>query len=99
MEDKEYQWFVEPKTDHANEVISRSLAAINEVHESVAMKDNDGAPHAVYQLPGYGFITRLYKSSLKSTTDFNVYCREGHYGPIRLWTLGEKKKNKKNKKK
>jgi hypothetical protein len=89
---KYYQWFVEPKNDSANEIIGKALVAIGEICESLALLDSEEIPHSVFQVPNYAFVTRLYKSNLKSPSDFAVFQREGHDSPIRFWSLGVKKR-------
>jgi len=91
-EGKKYTWFVEPKNDHANEVIVRPLRDQNEVNTSRLM-DEQGIPHNVYEVPDYSFIARFYHSVLKSPVDFAIFRRLGDNDPIKFWARpGPKKK-------
>ncbi|HZJ41088.1 MAG TPA: hypothetical protein VFD16_02395 [Candidatus Saccharimonadales bacterium] len=86
-------WFVEPEDANTNEIIARNLRAINQVEESVALKDANDNDRAVYQVNNYSFITQLYKDSGKFQLHFKVFYRSGKNGSLRLWELGEKKKS------
>ena len=95
MENKKnrvYQWFVEPKNAHTNEVIARSLAAIVDINMSWSLRDNLGLPHRVYQIENHAFITELEKARAKFNLDFYIYSRRGNQGPIRLWALDKSRK-------
>lgn len=96
--EKKYQWFVEPKNDHANEAIVRPLGELSEVEMNLKLKDDQGFSHKVYEVPDYAFITRLYHSALTSPGDFVVFNRLGEDGPIKFWILGHwtRGQNKKN---
>ena len=100
MEEKKkvYRWFVEPKNDHANEVMARALREINEVETNLTLKDDQDFVHKVYQVPDSAFVTRLSHSELISPADFVVFNRLGDEGPIKFWELGKKKINIKLKK-
>lgn len=94
---KDHQWFVEPKSQFANEVIGKMLAESADVYDSsVAMTDDQEISHSVYQVPGYDFITKLRRSQLSSPRDYMVFCRVGSHGPIRVWTLLNKRTKKKD---
>ncbi|MFA5000567.1 MAG: hypothetical protein WC545_04435 [Patescibacteria group bacterium] len=95
MENKKnraYQWFIEPKTAHTNEVIVKNLAAVGDLDINQGMEDNLGIPHRVYRVERHSFITELRKAKAKFNLDFYVYSRRGGNGPIWLWTLDNKSK-------
>jgi hypothetical protein len=84
-------WFVEPEDAHTNEVIAKSLLALSQLDENVALEDVDGASHSVYQVEEYFFITRLYRDRAKLSLRFTVFYRAGKNGKLRFWKLGVKK--------
>lgn len=89
--DQATYWFVEPEDAHTNEVIAKSLLALSQLDENVALEDVDGKEHSVYQVEEYFFITRLYRDRTKLNLRFTVFYRAGKSGKLRLWKLGVKK--------
>ncbi len=92
--EKNMNWFVEPEDAHSNEVIAKSLLALSQLDESVALLDSEGVEHSVFQVENYAFVTRLYKDRTKFQLHFKVFNRSGKNGPLRLWTLGADKSKK-----
>lgn len=89
--EKIMNWFVEPEDAHSNEVIAKNLLALSQLDESVALVDDEGKFHSVFQVENYTFVTHLYKDRTKFQLHFKVFNRPGKNGPLRLWTLGADK--------
>jgi|GEM_PF-966338 len=86
-------WYIEPIGSHTNKVIAQRLAELDEltVGTNQSMKDNLGAEHSVFEVPGYSFVTEMHKSAADLELKFFVYTRVLDYGPIKLWLFGKKK--------
>jgi hypothetical protein len=89
--EKVMNWFVEPEDAQTNEVLAKSLLALSQLDESVALLDSEGEEHSVFQVEAYSFVTRLYKDMTKFHLHFKVFYRSGTNGPLRLWKLGADK--------
>ena len=70
---KEYQWFVEPKDAHTNQVIARDLAEMINVSDSREVPDDLGEMHNVYQVNEHKFITELNKARIQFSLDFAIF--------------------------
>ncbi|HLC89655.1 MAG TPA: hypothetical protein VJG65_01710 [Patescibacteria group bacterium] len=87
-------WYVEPRDEFTNRVISNRLAENNlagEDRQSICLLDEKEMPHSVWQVD-YAFIAELSRSARSMTIDFRVYNRRGNRGPIRYWRFSGKKK-------
>ncbi len=90
MAKRKITWFVEPLDSDTNEKMAKHLLSIGSLVEQFGMKDKEGVNHLVYQVPDYSLITRFYEDKCKLNLKFKVYYRQNTYGPIKLWTFGEK---------
>jgi len=86
-------WYIEPIGSHTNQVIARRLAELEELTVGInqSMKDDLGVEHSVFEVPGYSFVTEMYKSKADLELKFFVYTRALNHGPIKLWLFGKKK--------
>ena len=75
-------------TGHTNEVIASKLPAEN-LHKDVLCID--GRKRDLWQCE-YQFITELKKNRKSGQLEFNVWYREGQYGPVRKWPFLKKQK-------
>ena len=94
MNNKNYQWFIEPLDGYTNEAISRALAEIA-MHGSISSEiDEKGKPHEVY-LVEHIIIERFENSKRYFGFKFNSFNRLGSFGKIRGWKFPKKKKARK----
>ncbi len=82
-------WYIEPLDAYTNEVIAKNLLALSQLDENVALFDQDGKEHSVFQVESHMFITRLYKDRFKLGLRFNVYQRRNSDSPIRIWKFAD----------
>lgn len=80
-------WYVEA-TSHTNEVIADRLSAENEKRDVLCI---DGEKRNLWQCQ-YGLISELLKNQASGQLVFEVYYREGKYGPVRKWPFLKKQK-------
>jgi hypothetical protein len=91
-------WFVEPRNTHSNEVIMKQLVLYGFGDENGAVLEINGTPTPVYSVPDYAFINRLDKDKHKLNLKFNVFCRRGKYGKIKVFQFADRNWKKKSSK-
>ncbi len=82
-------WFVEPDDAHTNEIIVRQLVLHGGGEESGSLLNIEGKKIAVFSVPDYAFINRLYKDKQKFGLRFNVFCRRGVNGKLKPFKFAD----------
>jgi len=75
------KWYVCAVEGHTNEVIAGELSA-ERAHKDVLCQD--GKTRDLWECE-YALITKLLKNTANAQLKFTVFCRDGMYGPVRLW--------------
>lgn len=81
-------WYLEARDAHTNEVIATEVSA-EMTHRSVLCQD--GKKRDFWECE-YAIITKLLRNQDLAHLRFNVFYREGRYGPVKLWPFAKKKK-------
>ncbi len=80
-------WYIEA-VGHTNEVIAGELPAEN-ASRGIICQDGELRDFWVCD---YAFINKLLKCEVAQNLEFKVFCREGKYGPVRLWPFLRKRR-------
>lgn len=80
-------WYVEA-VGHTNEAIAAELPAENAQRGVLCQ---DGVKRDFWEC-SYSFITKLLKSEAAEHLEFQVFCREGRYGPVKPWRFLRKRR-------
>lgn len=98
MAKRTYEYFLEPKDNHTNEVISKNVGSGNFLENVMCA---DGQKHNLWKCPS-GLVFMLWRSRSNLKIRFKIFNREGN-GKIRDCTIlykydsGGKRKKKKKK--
>lgn len=83
-------WFIEPDDAHTNEIIVRQLTLHGGGEESGSLLDIEGKRRAVFSVPDYAFVHRLYKDKQKFGLRFHVFCQRGTNGKLKPFIFADK---------
>lgn len=81
-------WYIFTDDGYTNEAISRELPSADTLD---GVKCSDGIPRKLWKCDGQ-FVTKLLKNRKQKNLDFEIFKKEGKYGPIQKATFLEKKK-------
>ena len=87
---QDYQWFLEPHDDGANEMVVRYLNDCGEggdENKIIGLQDSEGESHDVWQVP-HRVITMIRNSG--HLWRFTVLNRRGNHGQVRVWQFEKK---------
>jgi len=85
MADKVYTWFIDPKGDpRTNRLVASELSEWNECRDKLC---EDGKSRNLWCCPDREFVRNFQRTADASKYPYDVYVREGNYGPVRLWTF------------
>ena len=87
---REIFWFIFTNDAFTNEVISRELPPEDTVND---VKCFDGINRKLWKCDGQ-FVTKIRKNKISQKLDFEIFKREGKYGPIKKCDFFDKKKEK-----
>jgi len=83
MTKRSYEWFLEPRNNHSNEVISRNIAEEN-FSENVICAD--GQSRNLWRCPS-GMVFMLWRSRSNLKITFRIFVRQLPNGKIRNCTF------------
>ncbi len=84
---KKELFFLEPKNDFTSEILANSVEALSTITGPEAVKGNDGVEHLTYVVSDYKLLDTIVKDKKILGLEFNLFYREGHYGPVRPWSF------------
>jgi hypothetical protein len=89
-----YAWFIDPKGDpKTNQILSNSLSPENACNDKLCQ---DGERRNLWRCPNYEFIANFKRMAKANKLPYDLYVREGTYGPLRIWSFDEHASNPKN---
>ncbi len=91
---RETHWYIEPLDAHTNEVIASLLPAEDCILQVLCQDGNKRD----FWLSKYAAITELKNSKSQINLKFNIFKRDGNYGPVKKWDFPKKKLNTQEKK-
>ena len=83
MAKRTYEWFLEPKDSHTNEVISKNVGEENILRDAICA---DGQRRNLWRCSS-GLFFMLWRSRSNLKIRFRIFNREGNNGQIRNCTL------------
>lgn len=87
-------WFIFTNDSYTNEVISRQLPQEPENINNLLIC-SDGVERQLWECDG-PFVTKMYRNKKRLNLHFDIFKKEGKYGPIKKCDFLRKKKKSLN---
>ena len=95
MADTRYTWFIDTKGDpRTNRLVASEL---DEWYECRGKLCQDGVSRNLWRCPNREFVRNFQRTADANKYPYDIYDREGDYGPIRLWIFDNLTKEERKK--
>jgi hypothetical protein len=90
MANTRYTWFIDTKGDPKTNVLIAS--ELDEWYECRDKLCQDGVRRNLWRCPSREFLQSFQRIANANRFKYDIYVREGDYGPIRLWIFERRSK-------